>query len=411
MGGSAEVPDPDVGGSGRRQHVPTGTPPGPFEVVDFDLLHASLAARTTDVVDFDAFVEGAEEVVSASPGPGGSAGTAPPDLLGVDEVARGRSVRGTEVADLEGGDDVPARVEVVDIRSLDRDGPSTRSRAVGRSSSRSAARNTAVAADVERPQPAVPDDGPADEAADDGSTARRRSGGRGRAGSLGRPRRSAGDPPTEYDDPEQAARQICLTALTGASRTRHQLAELLASRDIPADTAEAVLERFAEVGLVDDAAFAAAWVSSRQSGRGLSRRALADELRRKGVDKEVAATALEAVDPQDEWDAARALVARKVPGMRRLDTVTATRRLTALLGRKGYGAGLAAWVVREALEADGKAEDAAAEADDAPPDLSGGYEPPRRGLWSGRPLEEPGEVGEGLTVDGWARTRRPGRSR
>lgn len=262
----------------------------------------------------------------------------------------------------------------------------------------------------------------APEAAGDGSvppeqrTEHDRARSRGRAGSFGRPRRAAGEPAPEYEDPEQAARQICLTALTGAARTRQQLAELLAAKEVPADAAESVLERFTEVGLIDDAAFAAAWVSSRQSGRGLSRRALADELRRKGVDKEVAAVALEAVDPQDEWDAARALVARKVPGMRRLDHATATRRLTALLGRKGYGAGLSAWVVREALEADGKAEDAAAEADDAPPDLGAGEGPQnqgsapvRRGLWSGRPLDEAGEpvaeVGEGLGLDGWARTR------
>ncbi len=153
---------------------------------------------------------------------------------------------------------------------------------------------------------------------------------------------------------------------------------------------------------------------SRQTGRGLSRRALAHELRAKGVDAEVASVALEAVDPQDEWDTARALVARKVPGMRRLDSATATRRLTAMLGRKGYGAGLAAWVVREALEADGKAEDTAAEADDAAPDLPGPEPAVRRGLWSGRPLDEPdaapaAEVGEGMTAEGWSRTRRPGR--
>ncbi|SDP40118.1 SOS response regulatory protein OraA/RecX, interacts with RecA [Klenkia soli] len=239
-----------------------------------------------------------------------------------------------------------------------------------------------------------------------------RTANRGRAGSFGRPRRAEGEPPPEFDDPEQTAKQICLTALTGASRSRQQLAELLAAREIPDEVAATVLDRFTEVGLVDDAAFAAAWVSSRQSTRGLSRRALSHELRAKGIDPEVASVALEAVDPQDEWDTARALVARKVPGMRRLDTATATRRLTGMLARKGYGMGLAAWVVREALEADGTVEDAAAEADDAAPDLAG-VEPAgdgpavRRGLWSGRPLGEDtdGEVGEGLTVDGVARSR------
>ena len=104
--------------------------------------------------------------------------------------------------------------------------------------------------------------------------------------------------------------------------------------------------------LLENAAFAAAWVASRQTGRGLSKRALASELRVKGVDPEVAAVALEAVDPQDEWDTARRLVEKKIPSMRRLDTVTATRRLTGMLARKGYNGGLAGIVVREALGAD-----------------------------------------------------------
>ena len=158
--------------------------------------------------------------------------------------------------------------------------------------------------------------------------------------------------PAEDDlgDPESAARGLCLRALTGAPKTRQQLADLLAGRGIPDDAAEAVLDRFTEVGLIDDAAFARAWVSSRQAGRGLARRALSAELRAKGVDAEVAAEAVEAVDDADERETARRLVDRKVGAMRRLDRATATRRLMGMLARKGYSGGLAAAVVREALD-------------------------------------------------------------
>jgi regulatory protein len=152
------------------------------------------------------------------------------------------------------------------------------------------------------------------------------------------------------------ARALCLRALTGAPKTRQQLADLLASREVPDDAAAAVLDRFTEVGLIDDAAFARAWVSSRQAGRGLARRALSAELRAKGVDAELAAVAVLAVDDDDERAAARRLVDRKVPAMRRLDRATATRRLVAMLARKGYGGGLAAGVVREALDADAAGE-------------------------------------------------------
>jgi len=159
-----------------------------------------------------------------------------------------------------------------------------------------------------------------------------------------------GSPEDAPGDPESVARAVCLRALTGAPKTRQQLADLLAKRDIPEDAAAAVLDRFTEVGLIDDAAFARAWVSSRQAGRGLARRALSAELRAKGVDADVAAEAVEAVDDEDERAAARRLVERRAGAMRRLDRATATRRLIGMLARKGYNGGLAAAVVREVLD-------------------------------------------------------------
>ena len=159
-----------------------------------------------------------------------------------------------------------------------------------------------------------------------------------------------GAPEDEMGDPEAVARGICLRALTGAPKTRQQLADLLAQRGVPDDAAEAVLDRFTEVGLIDDAAFARAWVNSRQSGRGLARRALSAELRAKGVEPEVAAEAVLAVGDDDERETARRLVERKLVGVRRLDRVTATRRLMGMLARKGYNGGLAAAVIREALD-------------------------------------------------------------
>lgn len=182
----------------------------------------------------------------------------------------------------------------------------------------------------------------------------------GRRSARGRPGTRVDDPETpdvvpgspedEMGDPESVARGVCLRALTGAPKTRQQLAELLEKRGVPDDAAETVLDRFTEVGLIDDAAFARAWVSSRQSGRGLARRALSAELRAKGVEPEVAAEAVLAVGDDDERETARRLVDRKVGAMRRLDRATATRRLMGMLARKGYNGGLAAAVIREALD-------------------------------------------------------------
>jgi len=91
------------------------------------------------------------------------------------------------------------------------------------------------------------------------------------------------DPRDRPADPEAVARQVCLQMLTAAPRTRAQLASALARRGVPQDAADAVLDRFTDVKLIDDAMFARAWVDSRHYGRGLSRRALAAELRQRGV--------------------------------------------------------------------------------------------------------------------------------
>ena len=153
-------------------------------------------------------------------------------------------------------------------------------------------------------------------------------------------------------DPESVARKILLDQLTGRARSRSDLEKKLAQRNVPAEVATKLLDRFEEVGLVDDAAFAREWVAQRQEGRGLARRALAQELRRKGIDDEVARDALSAVDETDEVEAARILVQRKLRSVRGLETDKAVRRLVAMLARKGYSSGVAYRVVREELKAD-----------------------------------------------------------
>jgi regulatory protein len=150
-------------------------------------------------------------------------------------------------------------------------------------------------------------------------------------------------------DAESLARKILLDQLTGQARSRKELADKLAQKNVPAELASRLLDRFEEVGLVDDGAFARSWVASRQPGKGLARRALAQELRRKGIDDEVAREALDEIEPEDEEAAARALVRKKLRTLSRVDDTTATRRLVGLLARKGYPSGMAFSVVRDEL--------------------------------------------------------------
>jgi regulatory protein len=172
------------------------------------------------------------------------------------------------------------------------------------------------------------------------------------------------DRQTGDDDPMARARQVCLRLLTLAPRTRAQLADALRNRGIPDEAADEVLNRFTDVGLIDDAAFARAWVESRHHSRGLAGRALAAELKQRGVaGDEIRAAVAEQLSPEAEISAARRLVERKLAGTTGLPAEQRTRRLAGMLARKGYPPGLAFRVIREALEAEGTP----AALDDEPP--------------------------------------------
>ncbi|MFG1612693.1 RecX family transcriptional regulator [Nonomuraea wenchangensis] len=205
-----------------------------------------------------------------------------------------------------------------------------------------------------------------DGGAEDGQRSGGRKGRRGGRRTGGKGRRSSGrswlpDGPDEESpdasappaDPESVARAIVLRLLTMAPKTRAQLSEALRKRDVPEAAADAVLDRFSELGLINDEAFAEAWVDSRHHGRGLAKRALAAELRHRGVDNDTVKEAVERLDSDQEAETARRLVDRKLASTRSLDSQTRTRRLAGMLARKGYSSGLAYRVIREALDEEG----------------------------------------------------------
>jgi regulatory protein len=161
------------------------------------------------------------------------------------------------------------------------------------------------------------------------------------------------DPTTRDGEPDayDVARQIVLRQLALSPKSRQQLRDKLRARNCPDDVAEAVLDRMTDVGLVDDEAYAGMLVRSQQAGRGLARRALARELRTKGVDDETAKATLEQIDPEAERDRAAQLVAKKLRSLHGLEPLVQKRRLAGMLARKGYPADLAMAVIREAVAA------------------------------------------------------------
>jgi regulatory protein len=160
-------------------------------------------------------------------------------------------------------------------------------------------------------------------------------------------------PSTSEPSRDEQARTLCLRLLTARARTRAELAGQLAKRGYPDDVSTRVLDRLADVGLVDDVDFAEQWVHSRRVNAGKGKRALAAELHTKGVDNDVIASVLSDINPDAERDRAEELVRKK---LRREnlsdDDLRLRRRLVAMLARRGYGQTMAYDVVSAELTAE-----------------------------------------------------------
>lgn len=116
------------------------------------------------------------------------------------------------------------------------------------------------------------------------------------------------------------------------------------------DEAEAIEEctRLESVGLLDDFALAETLIRTLRDRKGLGRSGITAELRRRKIDPEAIEAALEDLE-DDELARAIELAERRAPQLRSLDAVTAERRLSGFLMRKGYSGGVARAAVDRAL--------------------------------------------------------------
>ncbi|WP_084316669.1 regulatory protein RecX [Actinospica robiniae] len=165
------------------------------------------------------------------------------------------------------------------------------------------------------------------------------------------PERRDEQPESAPQDPDALARRLVLDALSRSARTRGQLSELLERKGVPEEAGEAVLDRFAELGLVDDAAYAEAFTRSRHEHRGLGSRAIAFELRRRAVPDELVQEAVSVLDADQEQETASRLAKERQARMASLPREVQTRRLAGFLARKGYGGQIVGRAVREAMAA------------------------------------------------------------
>ncbi len=169
-----------------------------------------------------------------------------------------------------------------------------------------------------------------------------------------RPRPFVATSPQEL---ESAVRERCLNLLAQQPRTRAELERKLSQAGAPEEAVAAVLDRLAQVGLVDDTAYAQAYVRTGVGVRRRGTRSLRTELRQRGVAPEVIDLAAAEVDEQDERATALALATRRAPGLARLAPEVRRRRLMGLLLRRGFSGSLVSEVVAQVLSDPASDED------------------------------------------------------
>ncbi|MEY2778126.1 MAG: hypothetical protein RL008_222 [Actinomycetota bacterium] len=146
-----------------------------------------------------------------------------------------------------------------------------------------------------------------------------------------------------------AAKQVLLRRLSHAPRTRKELAKDLKDKDISDDVANLALDRFEEVGLINDQALASNYVSSQHERKGLGKNALRQQLRAKGISDDMALEAISQISDDQEFQAAFALACKKIRSLQRDDAKTQLRKIVGVLARKGYSSNLAFRVAKEVI--------------------------------------------------------------
>lgn len=152
------------------------------------------------------------------------------------------------------------------------------------------------------------------------------------------------------EEMRKEARAIVMRQLAMMDRSRQQLTTAQVSRGVPEDIAAETVDKFENAGLVDDEKFADMLVRSRMAEKPVSKRGLACELERKGIDRETAETALEQVSGDDERQAAIDLAMKKARATQGLDYQVRKRRIFGALARRGFSPDQAMFAIRIALD-------------------------------------------------------------
>lgn len=133
------------------------------------------------------------------------------------------------------------------------------------------------------------------------------------------------------------ARNTAYRFLTYRPRSRAELEAKLRERGFEEAVLEIVLADLMRLGYVNDRQFANQWTLSRTRLRGFGRRRIEQELKNKGIDRELIREVFaEVFVDETELETAKLIAEKKINAMARFDRETRRRRLAGFLERKGF---------------------------------------------------------------------------
>lgn len=137
-------------------------------------------------------------------------------------------------------------------------------------------------------------------------------------------------------DREGAAEAALLRKLRTRSLSVREARAVLRDHDLDEVAADGVLDRFLDLGYLDDARLAEQLIHSAVERKGQGRMAVSQGLAKRGIPRDVIDAALSEL-PDDERERAVEFARTKARSMRGLDREVAVRRLVGQLARRGYG--------------------------------------------------------------------------
>ena len=143
------------------------------------------------------------------------------------------------------------------------------------------------------------------------------------------------------------ARNAAYRYLTMRPRSRTELENKLAGREFPSDIIHSVIDHLLRLGYLNDEQFARQWAAGRVRSRGFGRRRIEQELRARGISRDIIRGTLEGLfEGSSELEVARKEAEKKLRTLARFEPEVRRRRLAGFLERKGFPSDIIRGILR-----------------------------------------------------------------